>query len=150
MLVGMTIRRANPRKQGEIGLGRAIAWFTSQGYAVSIPLTDSHPYDLAVDDGDRLQTVQVKTTTRRKPSGNFCVSLVTSGGNRSWRGTPRYLNRDRVDLLFVATDLGDDYVIPVGVIDARREVTLDQRFVEYRVRPRRGEVRQLRLFEPRP
>jgi PD-(D/E)XK nuclease superfamily protein len=146
----MTIRRTNPRKQGEIGLGRAIAWFTSQGYAVSIPLTDSRPYDLAVDDGERIQTVQVKTTTRRKPSGNFCVALTTSGGNRSWNGTPRYLNRDRVDLLFVATDHDDDYVIPVAVIDARREVTLDHRFRRYRVRPRAGEVRQLRLFEPRP
>lgn len=40
-----TIRRANPRKQGEIGLGAATAWFLAEGYAVSVPLCDKQPYD---------------------------------------------------------------------------------------------------------
>lgn len=47
----MTIRRANPRKQDEIGLGATIHWFLDHGYAVSLPLIDSQPYDLVVDDG---------------------------------------------------------------------------------------------------
>ena len=37
----MTIRRTNPRIQGEIGLGHAIAWFSANGYNVCIPLCDN-------------------------------------------------------------------------------------------------------------
>lgn len=64
----MTIRRSNPRKQGEIGLGAAIAWFLGEGYGVSVPLCDNQPYDLIIDSkADGLQKVQVKTSTRRGP-----------------------------------------------------------------------------------
>jgi hypothetical protein len=33
--------RTNPRKQVDVGLGRAIGWFASNGYTVALPLTDS-------------------------------------------------------------------------------------------------------------
>jgi hypothetical protein len=46
----MTIRRSNPRLQGLIGLGAAIDWFTRHGYFVAIPLNDSQPWDLVVED----------------------------------------------------------------------------------------------------
>jgi hypothetical protein len=60
-----TIRRANPCLQGRIGLGAAIAWFCEAGYEVAIPLNDSQPYDLVVEDAEgRLLKVQVKTTGR--------------------------------------------------------------------------------------
>ena len=36
----------NSKRQGNIGIGAAIAWFTVHGYTVSIPLTDSQDYDL--------------------------------------------------------------------------------------------------------
>lgn len=79
-----TIRRANPRKQGEIGLGDAIAWFSANGYSVSIPLAENQPYDLIVDSPEHgFQRVQVKTTTHRGRSGSFAVDLRTNGGNRS-------------------------------------------------------------------
>ena len=60
----MTIRRANPRKQDEIGLGATIHWFLDHGYAVSLPLIDSQPYDLVVDDdGDILSCHRPISTT---------------------------------------------------------------------------------------
>ena len=81
----MTIRRTNPRLQGLIGLGAAIDWFTRNGYFVAIPLNDSQPWDLIVEDtAGVVSRVQVKTTTSRSPAGNFVASLQTTGGNQSF------------------------------------------------------------------
>ncbi len=41
----------NPRLQGDAGMGVAIAYFSRNGVRVGIPLTDSQPYDLMIDDG---------------------------------------------------------------------------------------------------
>lgn len=60
-----SIRRGNPRKQGLIGVGDAIAWFCSHGYDVCLPLNDSQKYDLVVDLGGDLHRVKVKTSTRQ-------------------------------------------------------------------------------------
>lgn len=46
------LRQHNPKKQGDAGLGVAIGWFTTHGYTMSVPLTDSQDYDLIVDDGN--------------------------------------------------------------------------------------------------
>ena len=51
----------NSKKQGDAGLGQAIAYFTSQGYDVSLPLTDSADWDLIVEMESGLKRVQVKT-----------------------------------------------------------------------------------------
>jgi hypothetical protein len=56
------MRRATQRK-GDIAVARAIASFTAAGLDVLIPLTESAAYDLAVDDGARLQRVQCKFTS---------------------------------------------------------------------------------------
>jgi hypothetical protein len=82
-----TLWRANPREQGLLGVVDAIAHFGGRGWSISMPLIDSQPYDLVVDDGVRLHRVQVKTTTYRSPSGTFIVSLATRGGTRA--STPR-------------------------------------------------------------
>lgn len=43
-------KHANPRKQGNAGLGIAIAYFSRIGVDVAIPLTDTQRYDLVIDD----------------------------------------------------------------------------------------------------
>lgn len=54
---------ANPRKQGNAGLGIAIAYLSRIGADVAIPLTDTRRYDLIiVHDDDGMERVQVKTT----------------------------------------------------------------------------------------
>lgn len=127
-----TIWRANPRKQGLIGLTDAIAWFGATGFSVSLPLNDSQPYDLVVDDGQRLQRVQVKTTTRRDRSGTFQVQLATHGGNRSGH-TRKPLDVSACDLLYILTDARDRYVIPTAAIVARHSLTLGGRVDPFRV-----------------
>ena len=48
------------QRKGDIATARAIFTFTSMGFDVSIPMTESAPYDLIVDDGERIVRVQCK------------------------------------------------------------------------------------------
>ncbi len=50
------------KEKGNTSLGMAIAYFTSQGYTVSIPLNDTQDYDLIIEKNNILQTVQVKSS----------------------------------------------------------------------------------------
>ena len=45
------------KEKGNSGLGIAIAYFSSNGYTVSIPLNDTKDYDLIVDKNDVMQKV---------------------------------------------------------------------------------------------
>lgn len=50
----------NSKKQGDAGLGEAIAYFTRLGYTVQLPLTDSQDYALVVDiDGNIIRFILV-------------------------------------------------------------------------------------------
>ncbi len=129
----MTIRRKNPRLQGLLGLTAAIDWFTRNGYFVAIPLNDSQPWDLIVEDGAGVVSrVQVKTTTRRSRGRRFVVMLETTGGNQSF-STRRPFDKHRTEVLFVLTDDGDCYVIPCRVIEPTRGLTLSPALDRYRV-----------------
>jgi hypothetical protein len=127
-----TIWRRNPREQGLLGLTDAIGWFGAQGWSVSLPLIDSQPYDLIVDDGQRLHRVQVKTTTYR-PRGRFIVQLATRGGNRSFH-TSKDFDPASCDLLYVLTDAGERYLIPADAIRARTGLTLGSAVAAYALR----------------
>ena len=129
-----TIRRQNPRRQGDVGVGAAIAWFMERGYRVAVPLGESQPWDLAVEHPEvsGIQRVQVKTTTHRNRRGVFAVRLATSGGNRTWQGVARRFDLTSVELLFVLTDDGARYVIPTHGLQAEVELTLSDRFTQHR------------------
>jgi hypothetical protein len=128
-----TIWRANPREQGLIGFTDAIRFFGGLGWSVSVPLIDSQPYDLVVDDGTVLQRIQVKTTTYRGRSGTFVVQVCTHGGNQSFT-TAKLFDPAAYDLLYVLTDAWDRYVIPSAAVQVTRSLTLGGRIEPYRVR----------------
>ena len=129
----MTIRNRNPRLQGLVGLGAAIDWFTRNGHFVAIPLNDSQPWDLVVEDGAGvLSRVQVKTTTFRSRHGRFTVMLQTAGGNQSFH-TRKPFDNGASELLFVLTDDGDVYLIPCGDITARASIVLGEKYRRYRM-----------------
>lgn len=48
------------QRKGDLATTQAIATFTKLGMDVSLPVTESAAYDLVVDDGEKLQRVQVK------------------------------------------------------------------------------------------
>jgi hypothetical protein len=127
-----TIWRANPREQGLLGFVDAIAYFGGIGWSVSVPLIDSQPYDLVVDDGAKLQRVQVKTTTYRTKYRVYSVQLSTNGGNQSFH-TVKPFDPKSCDLLYVLTDARDRFVIPSAAISARRSLNLGARVAQYRI-----------------
>jgi hypothetical protein len=125
-----TIWRRNPRDQGMIGFTDAMAYFGARGYDICVPLIDNQPYDLVIDDGARLQKVQVKTTTFRRQ--RFVVQLATHGGNQSFH-TRKAFEPSLCDLLYVLTDAWERYVIPTSAITARSSLTLGARMEPFRV-----------------
>jgi hypothetical protein len=125
-----TIWRANPREQGLLGFVDAIAYFGGIGWSVSVPLIDSQPYDLVVDDGERLQRVQVKTTTYRSPFGVYIVSLATRGGNQSFH-TSKDFDPSGSDLLYVLTDDRHRYLIPTEQVSSRTSLSLGERMQRF-------------------
>ncbi|MBW3665806.1 MAG: hypothetical protein KY469_22185 [Actinobacteria bacterium] len=131
-----TIRRDNPRHQGDIGVGAAIAYFMANAYRVAVPLGESQPWDLIVerkDGDDGPERVQVKTTTRKTPYGIYEVQICTNGGNRSATGVVRPFDPAQVEWLFVLTDDLDRYLVPTDVITSTRTLNLGHQMAPYLV-----------------
>lgn len=112
----------NSKKQGDIGVGQAIAYYTSIGWTVSIPLTDSQDYDLIVDDGSGPQRVQVKT------SKNESFALRTLGGNQSWSGVAKYFDTSRIERLFLYNLGGIMYDLPTSSVTQRTYIKPSEEF----------------------
>lgn len=100
-----------PKRQGNLGVARAIYEYARLGYTVLAPLSDSDKYDLVVDDGEFLKRVQVKTTTSPSCSGGWNVGIKTTGGNRKIN-TIKYRQKGDYDLLFILAASGDCWSIP--------------------------------------
>lgn len=122
----------NWKKQGDIGMCYAIAYYSKLGWTISIPLTDSQDYDLIVDTGNSLLKVQVKTTTQIAPNGFFIVSLRTNGGNKSGN-TNKNFDQNKSDLLFVMTDGAEFFSIPRNEITALTAITLSEKYMPFKV-----------------
>lgn len=122
----------NTKKQGDAGLGVAIAWFAINGHGVNIPLTDSQDYDIVVDIDGCLKRVQVKTSSYKSQYGIFFVSLTVKGGNRSCN-TIKKLNCNTVDLIFVVTSDGDNYLIPSKDIEGQSSISLGKEYRKYKI-----------------
>lgn len=59
------------KEKGNSGLGIAIAYYSSKGYTVAIPLNDTQDYDLVVDKDEKLYKVQVKATACKTKYNNI-------------------------------------------------------------------------------
>lgn len=123
----------NTKKQGDAGVGTAIGYFSKLGYSVSIPLTDSQDYDLVVDIDDKLNRVQVKTTTVKTEYGVFAVGLRVLGGNQSWNKVPKFFDSSKVEYLFVLTEDGDQYFIPTTDIKSKSGINLGKKYEKFKV-----------------
>jgi len=118
----------NTKKQGDMGLGAAIFYFTSIGQTVAIPLTDSQDYDLIVDD-DSLKKVQIKTCSFKRKY--YEVNLSTKGGNRTSIGSLKRFNNDNCDYLFVITENFEKYLIPTKDLVAKCNLVLGPKYKKY-------------------
>jgi hypothetical protein len=119
------LNQKNSRKQGDVGLGVAIGYFVTQGYTVSLPLTDNQDYDLIVDIDERLNRVQVKTSRMKsRNSKGYEVQLRTCGGNRSGSGVVKKFDPDKVEFVFVLTDDGTRYFIPSSCVKGSSSISV--------------------------
>jgi hypothetical protein len=122
----MSLNQRNTKKQGDVGLGSAIAFFTSIGAMVAVPLTDSQDYDLVVDIGDKLTKVQVRTCRFKNRCGNFTFALVCKGG-KDGRQIKQFDCAD-FDVFYVLTGDGTRYVISKSEINTKTALTLSKKW----------------------
>ena len=123
------LTKRNSTIQGNVGLGHAIQYFTTQGYIVSIPLNDSQAYDLVVDMGDGPKRVDVKTTRlkdSRRENSPYIVTIKQQNSSRK-----KIFDPTTKDYLFVLTELGTQYLIPSDAVWQRTELHLGKKYDQY-------------------
>ena len=120
------------KEKGNTGLGVAIAYYTSNGYTVSIPLNDTQDYDLIVDKNSMLYKVQVKATSCKTKYGNYQATLKSCGGTKG--KTYKTIINTNIDEIFIVTDKLDIYIIPIEKISNGSTLNLCEKYVEYKVR----------------
>lgn len=120
------------KEKGNSGLGMAIAYFTTNGYTVSIPLNDTQDYDLVAEKGGELKTVQVKSTGCKTKNGNYQVALKSCGGTKG--KTYKTLIETRVDYIFILDKDKNMYLIPKIDISNRSTLNLCDKYKEYLVK----------------
>lgn len=117
--------------QGNLGLGRAIAYYTTNCIPIMLPLNDTQKYDLVIDKDNKLQRVSVKTTQHlNKAETNYIVRLCNSGGS-SGKSIIRKFDKTSCDIVFILTIEGTMYEIPSENIDASTELTLTDKWNNY-------------------
>lgn len=120
------------KEKGNAGLGIAIAYYSANGYTVSIPLNDTQDYDLIVDKYGKLMKVQVKSTSCKTKYGNYQVALKSCGGTKG--KTYKTLIDTKIDLLCIVTDNIDIYVIPIEKIKNISTINLCNKYIQYKVK----------------
>jgi hypothetical protein len=121
----------NSKKQGDAGLGQAIAYFTMKGYDLALPLTDSADWDLIVEMEDGLKRVQVKTSSQLTESNFEKFECAVKGGNQSF-STTKDIQAQQWDLLFLHHLVtGKQAVIPKDVITSKNQINLGPKYAQY-------------------
>lgn len=119
------------KEKGNAGLGIAIAYFSVNGYTVSIPLNDTQDYDLVIEKNGKLESVQVKATGCKRKNGIYQVALRSYGGTKGT--TYKTLVDTKVDYLFVLNQDKDIYLIPKKQINNRNTLNLCEKYEQYKV-----------------
>ena len=121
----------NNKEKGNAGLGAAIAYFSSNGYTVSIPLNDTQDYDLVIEKNNILKTVQVKATGCKTRYNVYQVALKSCGGTKGV--TYKTLIDTNVDYLFVFTEEKKMFFIPCAQIKNKTTLNLSNEYLKYEV-----------------
>ena len=120
------------KEKGNTGLGIAIAYYTSNGYTVSIPLNDTQDYDLIVEKENILKRVQVKATSCKTKSGNYQVALKSCGGTKGT--TYKRVIETNVEELFIVTENINIYIIPILELKNKSTISICDKYSIYKVK----------------
>lgn len=119
------------KEKGNTGLGMAIAYYSSNGYTVSIPLNDTQDYDLVIDKNHLLKTVQVKATGCKRNNGNYQVALKSCGGTNG--KTYKTVKETNVDIIFILTEDKQMFEIPKDDINNTSSLNICEKYKKYKV-----------------
>ena len=119
------------KEKGNTSLGVAIAYYSANGYTVSIPLNDTQDYDLLIDKDNNIKSVQVKYTTCKTKYGNYQVALKSCGGTKG--KTYKTIIETNIDELFILTEDTKIYILPIEVINNKSTLNICKKYEEYRV-----------------
>ena len=119
------------KEKGNTGLGIAIAYYSANGYTVSIPLNDTQDYDLIVDKDNILKKIQVKATSCKTKYNRYQVALKSCGGTKG--GTYKTVVDTNIDELFIVTDSLELFRIPIEVIKNKATLNLCEKYEKYKI-----------------
>ena len=119
------------KEKGNTALGIAIAWYSSNGYIVSIPLNDTQDYDLIVDKNEKIKKIQVKSTACKTKYGNYQVALKSCGGTKG--KTYKTVIETNVDEIFILTEKSEVYIIPIEEIKNKSTLNICNKYIKYKV-----------------
>lgn len=118
--------------QGNLGLGKAIEYFTSHSIPVAIPLNDTQKYDLIADFNGKLQRISVKTSRATENGKSFSVQLRNTGGS-SGNNKIRPFDNESCDYLFIYTINEEYYLIPSKEVTAINSINVGPKYYDYLV-----------------
>ncbi len=110
------------QRKGDIATTQCIATFTKLGYDVVLPITESAPYDLVVDVGDKLFRVQVKFSSNRE------VDLRNIHSN-SKGYVVKKAKHNTYDWLYVLLNTGEEFLVKECLSDRRSITFYDDTFL---------------------
>ena len=110
--------------QGNLGLAKAIEYFTSIGVTVSIPLNDTQPYDLVADINGILSKISIKTSRSTRNNNSYNVQLRNTGGGRKSNIRQVPFNNTTCDYVFIYTLDENTYLIPAKDIKATNGISV--------------------------
>lgn len=96
------------KDKGRAGLAIGIAYFSTHGYTISIPLNDTQWYDFIAERNGIFYTVQCKATA----SKDNAIDLRSTGGTKG-KMYDNVLNHPQLDFLFCLDKELNMYVIPM-------------------------------------
>ena len=92
---------------------------------MALPLNDSQPYDLIIEEEGVLKKVQVKTTTSEY------LALRTMGGNQSFH-TAKLFDHSSCDYVYGLMDDGNSWLIPTTAFTNINSLKLtDKKYRQY-------------------
>lgn len=120
------------KEKGNAGLGIAIAYYSANGYTVSIPLNDTQDYDLIVDKNNVLKKVQVKATSCKTKYNKYQVALKSCGETKG--ETYKTIIDTKIDEVFIVTDTMEMFIIPIEEIKNKTTLNLCEKYEKNRVK----------------
>jgi hypothetical protein len=134
-------------KIGQAAFAIAIQELTLLGYTVSVPLTDTQPFDLIISnyEGTAHQSVQVKGSTYKGEDGNnYLIKLGPMiGYNKNGKTARKSFADNKCDMIFIVTGnifngQYDTYLLPREIITNISSVRIGTKFEKYRLSKHEG------------